>query len=140
MNAPLTSSRRFFWLAILGNCFEHYEGALFTLLSSYLAMALCPGKTAIDALISTYALIPLGVLARPIGAFIFGVIGDRYGRGTALCMTLCGMAFVSLCFSITLFGLTFFTSFFNGGGILHNGQKNVSIVFLENNQSFIHFV
>lgn len=80
----------------LGNLFEHYDTALFGLLSSFLAPMIFPDKEPITALIYTYAMIPLGMLARPLGALLFGYIGDSWGRSRALFLTLAGMAFVSL--------------------------------------------
>lgn len=81
----------------IGNLFEHYDTALFGLLSPFLAPALFPYQDPISALIFTYALIPLGMLARPLGSLLFGYIGDQYGRKQALFGALVGMACVSGC-------------------------------------------
>jgi MHS family proline/betaine transporter-like MFS transporter len=88
-------SRPGFWNTCLGNLFEHYDTALFGLLSPFLAPLIFPEKDPITALILTYAMIPLGMLARPIGSLVFGYIGDVYGRNYALFLTLAGMAVVS---------------------------------------------
>lgn len=91
------ASHRQLWNACLGNLFEHYETALFSYLSPFLAPLIFPDKEPIVALILTYAIIPLGMLARPIGSLVFGYIGDVYGRRHALFLTLAGMSFVSGC-------------------------------------------
>ncbi|MBS0615811.1 MAG: MFS transporter [Verrucomicrobia bacterium] len=83
------------WSAILGNLFEHYDAALFGFLSPFLAPLIFPDKEPVVALILTYAMIPLGMIARPIGSLVFGYIGDTYGRRQALFLTLGGMAVVS---------------------------------------------
>src|SRR5204862_5975364 len=90
-----------FWSAWLGNFFEHYDTALFGFLSPFLAPLIFPDKEPIVALILTYAIIPLGMLARPIGSLVFGYIGDVYGRKQALFLTLAGMSCVSGCIAFT---------------------------------------
>lgn len=88
-------TRRELWTACLGNLFEHYDTALFGFLSPFLAPLIFPEQDPLTALILTYAMMPLGMLARPIGSLVFGHIGDVYGRGYALFLTLAGMAIVS---------------------------------------------
>lgn len=83
------------WSMLLGNMFEHYDAALFSLLSPLLAPLFFPGQDPITALILTYCIIPLGMAARPIGSLIFGYIGDTKGRKKALVITLTGMAIVT---------------------------------------------
>ncbi len=85
----------------LGNLFEHYDTALFSYLSPFLAPIIFPKEDPITALILTYAIIPLGMLARPLGALVFGYIGDFYGRKQALFLTLAGMAFMSGCIALS---------------------------------------
>ena len=97
----MTTSRRQLWNACLGNLFEHYDTALFGFLSPFLAPLIFPDKEPIVALILTYAIIPLGMLARPIGSLAFGYIGDVYGRKQALFLTLAGMSFVSGCIAFS---------------------------------------
>lgn len=80
----------------LGNLFEHYDTALFGLLSPFLAQIIFPGEDPVLALLLTYLIIPLGMVARPFGAFIIGGIGDRLGREKALFLSLTGMGIVSV--------------------------------------------
>lgn len=95
MNTQNSPSRTQLWSACLGNLFEHYDTALFGFLSAFLAPLIFPEKEPITALILTYAMIPLGMLARPFGSLVFGYIGDVYGRKHALFLTLAGMSIVS---------------------------------------------
>jgi len=78
--------------AMSGNLFEHYDKALFAFLAPFIAPLFFPENSPISALILTYAMIPLGLFSRPIGALFFGRIGDRKGRKQALYLTLLGMA------------------------------------------------
>lgn len=87
--------------ACLGNAFEHYDTALFGFLSPFLAPLIFPKHNPITALILTYAMIPLGMLARPLGSLVFGYIGDTYGRAKALFGTLGGMAIISAVIAIS---------------------------------------
>lgn len=97
----MSTSRWQVWNTCLGNLFEHYDTALFGFLSPFLAPLIFPEQDPITALLLTYAIIPLGMLARPLGALVFGYIGDVYGRGHALFLTLGGMACVSGCIAFT---------------------------------------
>lgn len=83
------------WSMLLGNLFEHYDTALFSLLSPFLAPLFFPHQDFLTALIFTYCMIPLGMIARPLGALIFGYIGDKRGRKDALVLSLSGMAIVT---------------------------------------------
>ncbi len=82
---------------LLGNLFEHYSAALFSLLSPFLAPLFFPDQDPLTALILTYCLIPLGMIARPLGSFVFGYIGDNRGRKEALFISLMGMAIITAC-------------------------------------------
>ncbi len=93
--------RLYLWNACLGNFFEHYDTALFSVLSPFLAALIFPEQDYVTALILTYASLPLSMIARPVGALFFGYIGDLYGRAQALFLTLCGMSIVSLAISLT---------------------------------------
>lgn len=96
-----TASRKQLWNACLGNLFEHYDMALFGFLSPFLAPLIFPEQSTITALMLTYAIIPLGMLARPLGALVFGYIGDVYGRTRSLFCTLAGMGIVSGCIALS---------------------------------------
>lgn len=89
------------WSACLGNFLEHYDTALFGFLSVFLAPLIFPKEDQITALILTYAMIPLGMLARPIGALVLGYIGDIYGRKHALFLSLGGMSLVTTCIALS---------------------------------------
>jgi len=101
MAQPQPATRTQLWSACLGNLFEHYDTALFSFLSPFLAPLIFPKEEPITALILTYAMIPLGMLARPLGSLVFGYIGDRHGRKHALFLSLSGMAIVSAAIALS---------------------------------------
>lgn len=81
---------------IIGNFLEHYDNALFGLLSSFIAPLFFEGKDPITALILTYSMLPLGLITRPFGSLVFGWIGDHFGRRQALFLSLTGMAIITV--------------------------------------------
>jgi len=81
-----------FFAASIGNLFEHYNKALFVFLAPFLAPLFFENSSPLTALILTYAIMPLGLFAKPLGALCFGLIGDGKGRCAALFLTLLGMA------------------------------------------------
>lgn len=78
--------------AMLGNILEHYDSAIFGVLSPFIAPIFFCDRDPLVALMLTYLLIPLGILMRPLGALFFGRIGDLKGRKAALSTSLIGMA------------------------------------------------
>ncbi len=88
-------SRLTIWSTFLGNLFEHYDTALFSLLSPFLAPLFFPKQDPVSALILTYGIIPLGMIVRPIGSLLFGYLGDVYGRKKALIFSLIGMSIIT---------------------------------------------
>ncbi|MBA3958252.1 MAG: MFS transporter [Parachlamydiaceae bacterium] len=94
---PLTTklTRSQLWSTLLGNVFEHYDTALYALLSPFIAPLFFPHFDPLTALIFTYAIIPLGMIVRPLGSLFFGYLGERFGYKTALMTSLFGMACIS---------------------------------------------
>ncbi|MGL4348067.1 MAG: MFS transporter [Chlamydiales bacterium] len=82
---------------IIGNLLEHYDTALFSLLAPFLAPIFFTNKDPLTALIFTYSILCSGFLVRPIGAILFGWIGDSFGRKQALSISLLGMSITTIC-------------------------------------------
>jgi len=80
----------------IGNLLEHYDSALFGLLAPFIAPLFFENQDPITALILTYAMLPLNLITRPIGALIFGWIGDTCGRKQTLFISLFGMSVVTV--------------------------------------------
>jgi MFS family permease len=78
--------------AAAGNVIEWYDFYIFGSLATILSVKFFEKSHPIAALLSTIALFTAGFLVRPLGAFVFGWLGDRVGRKYTFLMTLAGMA------------------------------------------------
>ena len=75
-----------------GNVIEWYDFYIFGSLATILSVKFFEKSHPIAALLSTIALFTAGFLVRPLGAFVFGWLGDRVGRKYTFILTLVGMA------------------------------------------------
>src|SRR5438046_3315011 len=77
--------------ASVGNVIEWYDFYIFGSLAAVLAVKFFSKTNPVAALLSTIALFTAGFLVRPLGAFLFGWLGDRVGRKYTFLITLSGM-------------------------------------------------
>jgi len=84
--------RRVITAAAGGNVIEWYDFYIFGSLATILSVKFFEKSHPVAALLSTIALFTAGFLVRPLGAFLFGWLGDRVGRKYTFLMTLAGMA------------------------------------------------
>jgi MFS family permease len=77
--------------ASVGNVIEWYDFYIFGSLAAVLAVKFFEKTHPVAALLSTIALFTAGFLVRPLGAFLFGWLGDRVGRKYTFLITLTGM-------------------------------------------------
>jgi MFS family permease len=84
--------RRVITAAAGGNVIEWYDFYIFGSLATILSLKFFEKSNPVAALLSTIALFTAGFLVRPLGAFVFGWLGDRVGRKYTFLMTLTGMA------------------------------------------------
>src|SRR5712691_10230474 len=94
MPAPhisLKELRRVVIAAAVGNVIEWYDFYIFGSLASILAVKFFEKSHPVAAFLSTVALFSIGFLIRPLGAFVFGWLGDKVGRKYTFLVTLSGM-------------------------------------------------
>jgi len=94
MTAPNLSAkelRRVVTAAAVGNVIEWYDFYIFGSLASVLAVKFFEKSHPVAAFLSTVALFTMGFLIRPIGALLFGRVGDLVGRKYTFLFTLSGM-------------------------------------------------
>jgi MFS family permease len=84
--------RRVITAAAGGNVIEWYDFYIFGSLAAVLSVKFFEKSHPVAALLSTIALFTAGFLIRPLGAFLFGWLGDRVGRKFTFLVTLSGMA------------------------------------------------
>ena len=84
--------RRVITAAAGGNVIEWYDFYIFGSLATILSVKFFEKSHPVAALLSTIALFTAGFLVRPLGAFVFGWLGDMVGRKYTFILTLVGMA------------------------------------------------
>jgi len=75
----------------VGNIIEWYDFYIFGSLASILAVKFFDKSHPVAAFLSTVAIFSIGFLIRPLGAFVFGWLGDKVGRKYTFIVTLTGM-------------------------------------------------
>src|SRR5690242_1572148 len=79
-----TARRRVVAASFIGNFVEWFDYAVYGYLAVTIAAVFFPEGDRQAALLATFALFAVSFLVRPLGGFVWGHIGDRIGRRTAL--------------------------------------------------------
>ncbi|MER6523745.1 MFS transporter [Streptomyces sp. NPDC001508] len=86
------TNRRTIFGAAAGTLTEYYDFAIYGLLAPTIASQFFPEADPTAALLSTFVVFALGFLFRPLGGFVFGYVGDKFGRTKALTAAILLMA------------------------------------------------
>lgn len=102
MTTTIESQRRLKSLRAVaaGNALEWFDWTLYGIFSVYLARNLFDNTDKASALLATLAVFAGGFIARPVGGWVFGAIGDRYGRKLTLVVTMSLLALTSLAIAL----------------------------------------
>src|SRR5687767_14337676 len=92
--------RRVVAAATIGTFVEVYDLLVYGYFASILAEQFFPRQDPTAALLSTFAILALGSVVRPVGAIVFGHIGDRFGRRTALVASVLLMSGSTMAFGL----------------------------------------
>lgn len=84
--------RKIIFSGIAGNVLEIYDISIYGYFAQYFALNFFGHSNQSLALVKTFLVFLVGFLSRPIGAVIFGKIGDRSGRRKALSISILMMA------------------------------------------------
>ena len=112
----IETSRRAITAACIGNAAEWYDFAIWGALATVIGVVYFPAENPAVALSAAFAAYGTALLVRPLGAVVFGRMGDRRGRrrvlvvviflmagATALVAFLPGYAAIGLLAPITLY-------------------------------------
>ena len=86
------SLRRVLTAGVIGNVLEWYDFAVYGFFAPILAGQFFPAGDRMVSLLAAFGAFAVGFLMRPVGAVLFGHIGDRYGRARALLISVAMMA------------------------------------------------
>ena len=70
-----------------GSVLEWYDFSIYGFFAPLLASVFFPHHSVMAGIIKSFAIFAVGFIARPIGALIFGYVGDKYGRAACLKLT-----------------------------------------------------
>jgi MHS family proline/betaine transporter-like MFS transporter len=77
---------------MVGNALEWYDYALYSHVAAVIGKLFFPNTDPYLALLATYSIFAAGFIMRPVGGVFFGYIGDKFGRKTALSLSVLMMA------------------------------------------------
>jgi metabolite-proton symporter len=101
--AERADTRRRVWAIVggsSGNLVEWYDFYVYAATALYFAPNFFPSGDRTTQLLNAAAVFAVGFLMRPIGGWLFGMIGDRYGRRTSMMISVLMMCFGSLMIAV----------------------------------------
>lgn len=90
------SPQKALFLSGLGGLLEFYDFIIFALFASYISHHFFPSDNQVISLMQTFVAFSIGYLVRPLGGFIFGHFGDKYGRKKSFVFSIFLMALSTL--------------------------------------------
>jgi MFS transporter, MHS family, proline/betaine transporter len=91
-----SQSSRAVTAAVVGNVLEWFDFGTYAFLATVIAKAMFPAGDEFAAMLGTFGAFGLGFAARPLGAIIFGWLGDKKGRKWTLTFVMPLMAVATL--------------------------------------------
>ncbi len=94
MDAPETSAshHRLALAGMAGNVLEWYDFSVYGFFAVAIGRNFFPSKSPTTSLIEAFGVFGAGFLMRPVGALLFGYLGDKRGREIALMLSVMAMA------------------------------------------------
>ncbi len=94
---PAAIQRKVAIAACFGVFLEWYDFLTFASLATYFSTLFFPQGNPVAALLASLATFGVGMLVRPLGAALFGSMGDKYGRRPVFIATLVLMGMATFC-------------------------------------------
>ena len=98
--ADRDTRRRVIAASFIGNFVEWFDYAVYGYLAVTIATVFFPESDPQTGLLLTFALFAISFLVRPLGGFIWGHIGDKVGRRTALSLSILIMSAATFCIAL----------------------------------------
>lgn len=93
MNTPPKQSQLKTILAgFIGNVAEWYDFAVYGYFAAVIGPLFFPSDNPAMSLVAAFGAFAAGFIVRPMGAIVFGYIGDKLGRAKALFLSMIAMA------------------------------------------------
>ncbi len=86
------SLKRLAGASAIGNVLEWYDFAVYGFFAPIIAKQFFPSDDPVFSLIASFGAFAAGFFMRPVGAALFGYVGDRFGRSKALFYSVMMMA------------------------------------------------
>ena len=97
MNLEIRKAERKTVLAgLAGNVMEWYDFGIYGYFAAVMGQKFFPAHDPATSLMASFGVFAVGFLGRPLGAVVFGHLGDRYGRKHALTASVMMMAIPTL--------------------------------------------
>ena len=88
----MRTEKRTLFAGMIGNVLEWYDFVVYGFLAAIIGKLFFPSGNETIELLKSFAVFAVGFVMRPVGAFIFGYIGDKFGRKKALTISIIMMA------------------------------------------------
>lgn len=84
--------------AVTGNVVEYYDFGIYTVFAAIIGRLFFSSSD--HEILLAFAVFSVGFMMRPLGALVFGYIGDSFGRRKALIISMLGMSLSTLCIGL----------------------------------------
>src|SRR6185503_1555925 len=94
------SRTRIIVAGMIGNALEWFDFSVYGFFAVQIGHTFFPTTDPVSQSLSAFGIFAMGFLTRPLGSIIFGHVGDRTGRTTALTISIVGMAVTTTCMGL----------------------------------------